>query len=91
MMICALLKIYNNKIACKAKSESNQLCKTLSLKSDFKAWDDEETAFAIKNCMAFCEFVLRAFEFLGFKDEGINNQELFERTEANQKWQARIK
>jgi hypothetical protein len=28
---------------------------------------------------------------LGYKDEGIDTLEMFERTEANQKWQARIK
>ena len=60
--------------------------KQLILAGDFTKLEQEEQANNINSFARFNEFVFRMLEFLGYKDEGINTLEMFERTEANQKW-----
>lgn len=87
LMLCrALFKIFQNKIDAKHRSVFSKQSKQLILAGDFTKLEQEEQANNINSFARFNEFVFRMLEFLGYKDEGINTLEMFERTEANQKW-----
>ena len=50
-----------------------------------------ETELINGDFVDFCDFVIRAFEYLGYKDASDGSLEMFEKAEANQKWVARIR
>lgn len=89
MIVYALFKVFTNKINARDKSNFHkelQKCPTFEDRQTMRA---QFTQTSFNN---FFDFVIRAFEFLGLQDEGLENgEELFERTEANLKWQTRLK